>query len=219
MKLWDLETGAAIRSFETGTRTPQYIAITKDLKVVSLEIGIGDIALKIWDRKSNQVSRIDMDSYVWTAAIAPDGRGMLCFHDDKTLRLWDLTTGSVVRKIKTDQRENACLAFAPDGRTAVSSGLDNVLRTWDLAGEGTNRTFAGHNDAVLSVAVNSSGRSVVSGSSDKTIKLWDLATGKLITTFGGNVNGVTRVVIAPDGHTVLSGFDTGYMKLWALENS
>ena len=104
---------------------------------------------------------------------------------DKTLRLWDLTTGGCVREFKGHTTDVTSVTLTPDGKHAVSGSCDNTLRLWDLTTGDCVREFKGHTYYVHSVTLTPDGKHAVSGSDDKTLRLWDLTTGDLCSRVQG----------------------------------
>jgi TIR domain/WD domain, G-beta repeat len=154
---------------------------------------------------------------IYALAIAPDGRTALSGSYDKTLRLWDLASGSIIRTLTGHTGRVFSVAIAPDGRTALSGSEDKTLRLWDLTSGSTIRTLTGHTDIVFSVAISPDGRTALSGSNDKTVRLWNLASGSMIRTLTG-ANEAFSVAIVPDGRTALSGSADKTLRQWDLAN-
>jgi WD40 repeat protein len=115
--------------------------------------------------------------------VLPDGTPVAVMSSDRTVRVWDLATGTKRASLTGPQyRVNgvACTVL-PDGTpVAVTGGDDRTVRVWDLA-TGTERaTLTGHEDSVNGVActVLPDGTTVaVTGGDDRTVRMWDLATG------------------------------------------
>ncbi|KAF5375484.1 hypothetical protein D9757_009955 [Collybiopsis confluens] len=92
--------------------------------------------------------------------------------DDKTVRVWDATTGIQVGE---SLQGHVCfvnsVAFSPDGTKIVSASDDKTVRIWDATTAiQVGESFQG--DLVFPVAFSSEG-AVFSGSHDKTLRIWD----------------------------------------------
>ncbi|EKD09504.1 hypothetical protein SPLC1_S190050 [Arthrospira platensis C1] len=155
-------------------------------------------------------------SGVWAVAIAPDGKRAVSA-SYKTLKLWDLETGTELATLTGHSREVNAVAIAPDGKRAVSASGDNTLKLWDLETGTELATLTGHSDWVNAVAIAPDGKRAVSASDDKTLKLWDLETGTELATLRGHSVWVRAVAIAPDGKRAVLASDDNTLKLWDLE--
>jgi WD40 repeat protein len=150
-------------------------------------------------------------------AFLPDGRRALSGSGDRTLRLWDLTTGETLRTLEGHSNLVTAVAVLDDGRRALSGSWDNTLRLWDLATGETLRILEGHSNSVSALAVLLDGSRALSGSWDNTLRLWDLETGETLRTFAGHTDQVTAVAVLGDGSRALSGSHDNTLRLWDLE--
>ena len=71
-------------------------------------------------------------SYVWSVAFSPDGRYALSGSNDKTLKLWDVSSGQAVRTFQGHTSAVYSVAFSPDGRYALSGSSDQTFKLWDM---------------------------------------------------------------------------------------
>ena len=124
---------------------------------------------------------------------------------DRTIRLWDTTTGEDIKTLTGHRSGIRSLAFSPDGKIIASGSYDRTVRLWDVDTGETVHTLTEHTDRVTSVAFSPNGDMVASGSWDQTVRLWDVATGELIRTITGHTSLVRAVAFGPDGDTVASG--------------
>ncbi len=154
---------------------------------------------------------------VESVAISPDGQTLVSGSWDKTIKIWDLSSGKLRRTITGHSSRVSSVAISPDGETLVSGQADTI-KIWDLSSGKLRQTLTGHSGAVWSVAISPDGQTLASGSDDDTIKIWDIRSGKLRQTLTGHSNVVTSVTISPDGRTLVSGSWDKTIKIWDIRS-
>jgi WD40 repeat protein len=155
-------------------------------------------------------------SYVNTLAISPDGQTLVSGSADKTIKIWNLSTGQEIRTLAGHSNPVNSIVISPDGQTLVSGSADKTIKIWNLSTGQEIRTLTGHSNPVNSLAISSDWQTLVSGSADKTIKIWNLSTGQEIRSITGNFSYVNALAISPDGQTLVSGNADKAIKIWNL---
>ncbi|WP_437593510.1 AAA family ATPase [Sorangium sp. So ce1000] len=221
LKVWDLATGQLLRTLQGHTESVNGVALTSDgrLAISASE----DKTLKVWDLATGQLLRtiqvrppeieyFEDGEEVWPTgvndvAVTSDGRFAVSasWESDKYLKVWDLTTGQLLRTLQGHTSAVHGVAVTPDGRFAVSASMDETLKVWDLATAQLLRTLQGHTGWVNGVSVTPDGRFAVSASRDKTLKVWDLrGTDQPITTLETHAF-MECCAITADTRTILAG--------------
>ena len=160
-------------------------------------------------------------SMVHAIAISPDGQFIASGSNDKTIKLWQVGTGKLVRQLGRWSSSHSSMvhsvAFSPissnlsyQGESGKSAGVadlnrgilasgswDNTIKLWDVNTGKEIRTLTGHANWVNSVAFSPDGKFLASGSADCTIKLWQVQTGIEIQTFTGHSDPVSSVAYSP----------------------
>jgi WD40 repeat protein/uncharacterized caspase-like protein len=160
------------------------------------------------------VAQIGHAKALSSVAFSPDGTKVLTGSHDNTARLWDASTGALVRSFEGHAWAVWSVAFSPDGTKVLTGSDDSTARLWDASTGALVHTFEGHAEAVLSVAFSPDGTKVLTGSADKTARLWDAKTGTLVRSFEGHAEVLWSVAFSPDGTKVLTGSADKTARLW-----
>ncbi len=138
--------------------------------------------------------------------IEPDGRNAISASSDRTLKLWDLRTGTQLRTFKGHRDLVHTVSFTPNGKYAVSGSDDLTLKVWDIE-QGTNlHTYALHEDKILAI-VPLPDNNVLSSDEAGRLIMWDLWTGEIKQTFDPPIHRIWSMAISPDNRMVFVAGD------------
>ena len=149
-----------------------------------------------------------------SVAISPDGQTLVSGCLDKTIKIWNLHNGELLRTLTGHSEDISSLAISPDGQFLASSSFHcpkSNVKVWNLKTGKLLHNGLGHKKSVRFVAIDSEARILVSGSNK--IKIWNLHTGDRLCTLW-HCCPVNAAIIIPDGSLLVSGSSDGKIKLW-----
>ena len=151
-----------------------------------------------------------------SVVFSPDGRYVLSGSYDEIVKLWEVSSGRLLRSFVGHTDRVLSVAFSADGRYVLSGSDDKTVKLWEVGTGKLIRTLEGHRSSVYSVAFSSNGRYILSGSWDNTVKIWKVSTGKLLRTFKGHSKGANSSAFSPDARYVLSASNDGMVRIWEV---
>ena len=130
-----------------------------------------------------------------SVAFSQDGSRVVSGSKEKTVRIWNLTTGVVEAELMGHTDQVTSVAFSQDGSQVVSGSYDKTVRIWNVITGEVEAELKGLTDEVCSVAFSKDDSLVVYLSwGDMAIKIWNIVTGEL--------QSITATTTLPDGSIV-----------------
>jgi WD40 repeat protein len=151
-------------------------------------------------------------------AYSPDGSLIASASRDRTIRLWRVSDGVLLRTLRGHTYTVNSVAFSPDGNLIASASTDATIRLWRVSDGVLLRTLTGHTSDVYSVAFSPDGNLIASASWDRTVRLWRVSDGVLLRTLTGHTSYVTSVAFSPDGSLIASGSVDSTVRLWRVSD-
>ncbi|KAG2348214.1 hypothetical protein BDR05DRAFT_506179 [Suillus weaverae] len=111
-------------------------------------------------------------------AVFPDKRRMITSSYDKTLRLWDLRTGVMLKKMEGHHDRVLALAVSRDGQLIASGDESGEVIAWNgETGEPLIlQPIKAHSQRISSLDFSPDATELATGSGDCTVELWDTPT-------------------------------------------
>ncbi|ETO09924.1 NB-ARC domain-containing protein, partial [Reticulomyxa filosa] len=155
---------------------------------------------------------------VTSVGFSPDGFKIVSGSRDKTVRIWDVSSGKQIKSLEGHSNIIHSAGFSPDGSKIVSGSQDKTIRIWDVSSGEQIQLLKEHSSIVASVGFSPDGSKIVSGSSDTTIRIWDVSSGELIRSLNGHSRLVSFVGFFPDGSKIVSGSYDNTIRIWDVSS-
>jgi WD40 repeat protein len=180
-----------------------------------------DGAARAWDPASGHaqgppVRSLSSANPLARARFSPDGRRVITI-EDRTVRVWDTTSGKPVGEPLEHGGAVRSAAFSADGKRVVTASADGTARVWETAtGRPATPPFR-HRAAVETAAFSADGRWLVTGCADGTAGIWDVKSGETLGAAMKHEGAVIAASFSPDGRLLVTAADSGdraVVQLW-----
>jgi WD40 repeat protein len=202
VRRWDVSQRMA-ETFFALSRGVRAIAASDDGRLlVTGGLPTHGSAVRVWDARSG-VERFALPQHRQTVTCVAVSAGKLLAtgSEDRTVRLYDLTTRKELHVFKGHRNAISGVVLTPDGKTLVTASLDGAVKVWSVAQcrERTDLRITTTGSPTLSLSAN--GRSLAVAQRTGVV-IWDLVSGKSEPAGSFRASGPVAVALAPDGKTV-----------------
>ncbi len=175
----------------------------------------GKIVLLGADRKDGLVLEGHTD-VIHALAFSADGKTLASCGYDRLVKLWDVTTGKLIRDLKDHSDAVYSVCFSPDGKLLASGGADRAVKVWDVSTGHRLYTLGESTDWVYAVAWHPDGKHIAAAGVDRSIRVWevDREGGKVVFSVFAHEAAVTKLVYSADGKTLYSLGDDRRARAW-----
>jgi WD40 repeat protein len=148
-------------------------------------------------------------SQIHTLGYSTDGTRLLSAGHNSIVRLWDATSGKLIRAFGPHEGRVTSAVLTRDGKTLYSIDTDRKIHRWDVASGKLLGQWKGSSDqhhATPNVAVAPDGKTIACGGERNAIHLWD-PNGKEIRLLTGLERGAQALSFSPDGRILAAKID------------
>lgn len=200
-RLWDIESGRLVTELRGHMTSVTDSAMSPDGNFVALS---DQEQVELWHVRSGLLkhtlrspfakptpeardpeSRIKnfKDGRFWfsTLAFDPTSSRLATGGSEAIARVWDISSGRIVRELAGHTNSLTAVRFSPDGRLLVTAGQDARAIVWQLDDGQRIATLSGHRDAVVDARFSADSRRVLTIGADGTARIFDVSSAKPLT--------------------------------------
>ncbi|KAL8975082.1 MAG: hypothetical protein Q9197_000689 [Variospora fuerteventurae] len=154
--------------------------------------------------------------WVRALAVEPGNEWFASGAGDRTIKIWDLASGSLRLTLTGHISTVRGLAVSPRHPYLFSCGEDKMVKCWDLEQNKVIRHYHGHLSGVYTLALHPTLDVLVTGGRDGVARVWDMRTRSNIHVLSGHKQTVTDLLCqATDPQVITSSLDST-VRMWDL---
>lgn len=172
-----------------------------------------DELYKIED-KANGIKKLrGHTAEIKSVAFSPDGTKIVSGSRDRTVKIWNVRTGTVIHTLQGHTAKVISVDWSPDGTKIASGGSeDRTIQIWNADTGEIYKTLqivrnSNKSGTVNEIAFSPDGTKLSSCIADGTVKIWDITSGISIKTLRDNRknHNILSAAWSPDGTKIVCG--------------
>jgi WD40 repeat protein len=165
---------------------------------------------------------LEHTDWVWRVAFSPDGKRLASAGKDKSVKVWDVTTGKLIRTMPGHTGEVWSVVFSPDGKQLATASENGEVKIWDMLAERESRSFPVKLTDHSNLAYSPDGTLLAAVVRDSTgriqVMVWHAMTGQETLVIPDSSGHVRTVAFSPDGKRLAWGpGDQSLVRVWDFE--
>lgn len=154
--------------------------------------------------------------WVRSLAVEPENKWFASGAGDRTIKIWDLATGSLKLTLTGHISCVRGLAVSPRHPYLFSCGEDKMVKCWDLETNKVIRHYHGHLSGVYTLSLHPTLDVLVTGGRDGVARVWDMRTRSNIHVLAGHKATVSDVKCQEADPQVITSSLDSTVRLWDL---
>ncbi len=212
--LWQLDLGMQLKTFKRNDAPIKALAFAGPDRFLAAG---NDWSLSLWDIATQSLPLHVFEGHqrdILDVAYEA-GSGLIATASaDRTVKLWDAKSLSLVRTYPRAEDFVTAVGFSPDGGSLLTGTLRGSVSLYSTERRRRLRRFTGHKGRITSLTFFTGGREFVSASRDGTVRLWNRRRSNALQTFGSAGARIADATVSADGRLIASAKDNGTVQIW-----
>jgi WD40 repeat protein/serine/threonine protein kinase len=227
IRMWDLQSGAEIRRMTDRNEAFTDAVISQDGAFILTGGRNGGLAT--WDINTGTLIRTlsttkgtvgaleaSQEDSISVVALSPNDRLALSGTRSGMVVIWDVNSGTDLRRIQLYNNVTTAAAFLPDNRQVLIAGANSQLVRLDV---GSGETI--YETRMASAPINAlqpipSTETYLAGANDGALFILDANDGSLLRELGQHTDSIQSIAVDPNGERALTGSRDRSVRLWDL---
>ena len=221
LRFWDVEADDPLFSIEFETQRVSGLTVNADGTLVALCLGLDDRSAKIgvWDVVTREMVReLPVSNRTAGLAFSPLEPFLAVASARDMLRIWDVTSGTIVQTYPCVPATGAFVAYSADGRQIAVSCWDNSVAVFDAQTAQQVRTLRGHDGRICEIAFSSCGEMIAFGTSENRVHVHELSTDQGVGILRGHRGRIVDLAFVPQSSLLVSCSFDGTVLVWDAES-
>jgi WD40 repeat protein len=162
---------------------------------------------------------------IFAVEVSNDGNYIVSGSSDYSIKIWDLHSGVLIHKIRSDYNEIDSIAFSPNCSSIALGYRNGMIRLFKWPTDPQNfilhkiTTFKKHTDRVRDVSFSADSAFLVSCSFDKTIRVWNVDDHMEEYSIHWKTSEIRRVKFDSGNTQIISADKSGKVYFWDISKS
>ncbi|KAI9883219.1 MAG: pre-mRNA-splicing factor prp46 [Watsoniomyces obsoletus] len=154
--------------------------------------------------------------WVRSLAVEPGNQWFVSGAGDRTIKIWDLASGSLRLTLTGHISTVRGLAVSARHPYLFSCGEDKTVKCWDLETNKVIRHYHGHLSGVYTLSLHPTLDVLVTGGRDGVARVWDMRTRSAVHVLSGHKGTVSDVKCQEADPQVITSSLDSMVRLWDL---